>query len=147
MVASHRFLKAGLRNASQMEVLLAETLMEVPPFAGVASSFNGPSRWGSPSLCARAGIEDHGGTGFGSVGQPGNGRGLAPMHDVVRGFQGGIDPTVPPFSAGARWQLEFERFPIGIQDEVEYQWLVPGLNCQGDTERVVAPVGLVQAHA
>src|SRR5262245_13775702 len=99
--ATHKFLKPGFRNASQIEVLLLGAFIEGPFLRGRCLSFQ------SPSLFAREGVERHDGTRASAVSQPGNGRSFAPGHDVAWAFESRIDPTEPRFSAGRRRQLEF----------------------------------------
>jgi hypothetical protein len=48
----------------------------------------------------------------------------------------------PRPTALQRWQLEFERLPIGIQDQVELQPFFPQFRAERHAMRIVAPVWL-----
>jgi hypothetical protein len=53
----------------------------------------------------------------------------------------------PRPTALQRWQLEFERLPIGIQDLVELQPFFPQFRAERHAMRIVAPVWLKKLHA
>ena len=64
-------------------------------------------------------------------------------------FLGGINPPAPPTRASLadRGQLEVERLPISVQDQVHHELLRADLHGERDAPRLIAPVRLVQPGA
>src|SRR5258706_15288254 len=67
-------------------------------------------------------------------------RGL-PGNDVVWRVERRIDPSPPRFAAGQVRQLEIERFPERIGDEVQFDAFAPHLGAEGQAVRLRPPVG------
>ena len=73
------------------------------------------------ALQSRAGDEHHHRARSDVVGSPRNRTGFLPFDDILRRVQCAVDPAAPLFTAVAHWQLEIERFPIGVQNQMETQ--------------------------
>jgi hypothetical protein len=73
------------------------------------------------SYVAQLGKEQDDRTRFGTISIARYGKSLLPGHDVVGGLESCVDPSQPRVDVTIvhRWQLEFERFPIGIEDKIK----------------------------
>src|SRR3954463_11279842 len=69
--------------------------------------------------------------------------GLLPGPDIVRPLERCVDPPSPGASVECR-QLEFQRLPVPVDDQVHLQPGTPYLGTQRETMRVRTPVGVIQ---
>lgn len=78
-----------------------------------------------------------------------NGWGCPPFADVIGRIEGRVDPPAPWVFGPIRreWQLEVERLPIRVQDQVKAQFLRGDLCGERQAVRPGAPVGLAKPHA
>ena len=86
---------------------------------------------------------------LGPIGIAGNRRRCLPRDDVVRGVEGCVDPAAPWVFACLIHprQLEIERLPIGVQDQVKEQLFPADFHGEGNAVRRLAPVRLAKFHA
>ena len=72
-----------------------------------------------------------------------------PWNDVEGRVEGRIDPSTPWIRAAVahRRQLEIERLPIGVQDQVEEESFLPQLRADRHTVRMLAPIRLSELDA
>ena len=72
-------------------------------------------------------------------------RSVRPFDDVLRRGQGGLDPAPPGMlrvAAGGR-QLKIQRFPVGIEQQVELQPAFAQVDGVSQAVRVIAPIRVV----
>src|SRR5436305_4606806 len=83
---------------------------------------------------SNGGKQDGDGAAFGAVGRGRGGRRLLPGDDVVGALAGGVDPAAPFHwaAAGALGELEIQRLPVGVEDEVDEESFVAQLRGEGD---------------
>lgn len=67
------------------------------------------------------------------------------MHDVIGGFQAGVDPPSPRGSA--LWKLEFVRLPVCVEGEIDEQPVLAKFSTEGNRVGAIAPVGLIGLDA
>ena len=98
---------------------------------------------------ASFGEQHHDGASLRPIDMAGKGGRLLPRDDVVRGFEGGVDPSAPRARTAVahRRQLELQRLPVGVQDQVHGEPLLVQLRGVGEAVRMIAPVRLVELHA
>jgi len=78
-----------------------------------------------------------------------DGLGCIPRENVLRRLEGCVDPAAPWGFACVRHagQLEIERVPICVEDQVMEQPFAAALDGDGDAVRILAPVGLTHLDA
>src|SRR5215813_13128194 len=84
-----------------------------------------------------------------SVASAGDGGRRLPGQDVIGRRERGIDPAAPRHGLRMRQrrQLEVQRLPVGIEDQVHEESFFAELGEQGKAVGLLAPVGLTQLHA
>ncbi len=69
-------------------------------------------------------------------------RSFVPWDNIVWGLQSRIDPSAPRVLA--LWQLEFLRFPMRVESEVDHKVLLFELPAECDGIGSVAPIGAIR---
>src|SRR5581483_6722051 len=71
---------------------------------------------------------------------PATGGGGLPLDGVLRRVQHRVDPSPPRFTVWNGRQLEFQRLPVAVEDEVEAEAFLSQFRLEGDAVGVFAPV-------
>src|SRR6516165_10379310 len=87
-------------------------------------------------------VQHHDRTSLGPIRMGCNRWSALPGDDVVRRVEGRVDPSTPRAPSADARQLELERLPVRVQDDMEKKALPAKLRTQGDAVRTVAPIGL-----